>query len=152
MRANPFVDRSGRKLRLLLIVLIVVEIGLAAGLVVSNRRASTSTAASSPISTPIRCTNDRILNEPRTVVVGNNETFSVCLPSLANHMLQYTVTYADGTTESQNAQADPYGFSSRVFTIKHRPQAGREVVLVSVSDSGVVRQHTQFAIQDPAFK
>ncbi len=152
MRPNPFADTSRRNLRIVLAFLIALEIVLAGGLFFSSRGASSNSTAASPISTPIRCTSSKILNDPRTVVVGNSETFSVCLPSLASHMLQYTLTYADGTAESQNAQADANGFSSRAFTIKHHPQAGRETVAVTVSDGGVIRQHTQFAIQDPGFK
>ncbi len=152
MRSNPFVDRSRRNLRLVLVFLILLEIILAAGLFVSNRNSSNNTTASSHIATPVACTTSKILNDPRTVVVGHSETFSVCLPGLANRMLEYMIKYADGTTESQSARADSHGFSSRAFTIKHRPRSGREAVIVSVLDAGAVRQHTQFAIQDPGYK
>ena len=152
MRSNPFADRSRRNVRLILVFLIVLEAALAVGLVLNNRNNSGNGAASSLISTPVRCTSEKIINDPRTVVVGNAETFSVCLPILANHLLLYQLTYADGTTDSQSAQADGNGFSSRSFVIKHRPHAGREAVLVTVSDAGVVRKHTRFAIQDPSFK
>jgi hypothetical protein len=152
MRSNPFADRSRRNVRLILVFLIVLEAALAVGLILNNRSSSSKSAVPSPVSTPVRCASEKIINDPRTVVVGNSETFSVCLPILANQLLQYKLTYADGTTDSQSAQADGNGFSSRSFVIKHRPRAGREAVLVTVSDSGVVRQHTRFAIQDPSFK
>jgi hypothetical protein len=152
MRSNPFADRSRRNLRLLLVFLIVLELGLAAGLYVNSRNSSNSSATPWTIATPIKCAASQIHNDPRTVVQGHSETFSVCLPGLAGQMLRYTMTYADGTTESQSAQADGNGFSSRAFTISHHPQAGREAVVVSVSYRGVVKQRTQFAIQEPGFK
>ena len=152
MRSNPFADRSRRNLRLLLIFLIVLELILAAGLYVNSRNSSNDSTTSSTIATPFKCAASQILNDPRTVVQGDSETFSVCLPGLAGQMVRYTVTYADGTTESKSAQADGNGFSSRTFSISHHPEAGREAVVVSVSYGGVVKQRTQFAVQDRGFK
>lgn len=155
MLSGPFRGMARGRLILLLIVLLLVEAAGAAGLYVNNRHAVASPAPHADQQPPAQATPrptpgmQLVHNDPRTVVVGQTETFSVRLPDLAGKPVTYVVAYPDGTTDKVTVQSDVSGFSSHQFTIKYKPTGRREAIGIGVYYQGTKRAFTQFAVQIP---
>lgn len=159
MLARPFLGMSRGALRLLLVFLIVLEIALGAGLYMTSKNADANSVAiaPSPTVTPSgpeatkRCTSKTIRNSPKTVVVGQSETFSACLPDLPNVLVTYKLTFPDRTSKTIQVLSDVTGYSKQIFQIKYRPQSARDTVGISVSYHGLVQKQTRFAVQIPEY-
>jgi hypothetical protein len=89
-----------------------------------------------------------VKNYPRTVMIGQYETFSVCLPNLPNRLLTYTIAYPDGTTQEAKVLSDRTGYSKERFLINFQPQGSRDSVSTGVSYQDTVQIATRFAIQN----
>jgi hypothetical protein len=140
-------------LLLLLLVLVVLELVLGTGLYVSGKGNSTA-APVSPTPPPFRACNStgKVENYPRTVLIGQYETFSVCLKGLKNQILTYTLSYPDGTTQETKVLSDKTGYSKERFLIKYKPQGHRDSVGIGVSYQNKVQITTRFAVQNPDAK
>jgi hypothetical protein len=149
----------------LLLVLLALEIALAAGWYLTSNTNTAKAPAASPTSTPAAtavaspvsaqkvCTKagDLIQNSPRTVITGHTETFSACLPGYAGVTVTYSVKYSDGSGSSYKVKVDKTGYSKRTLLIKHLPKTGRDSVTISVAYGTKVHLRTQFAVQAPGY-
>lgn len=153
MLSAPFKGLPRGRLFFLLVLFLLLEAAGGAGLYVNNRSAS---AAPTPPPTPTRAapkrTEVKVHNFPRTVVVGQSETFSARISDLANKQLTYIVAYPDGSVDKEIVQADVTGFSQQRFVIAYRPHDRREAIGIGVYYHGERRAFTQFAVQLPTRK
>jgi hypothetical protein len=139
------------RLFMLLIVLLLVEAAGAAGLYMNHQHAAASPAAPADqqptvVSPPAV---QMVHNSPRTVVVGQSETFSVRLPDLPSTPVTYVVAYPDGSVDRVTVKTDASGLSYHTFTIKYKPTDRREAIGIGVYYNGQKRAFTQFAVQLP---
>jgi hypothetical protein len=153
MLARPFRSMSRSALVLLLLVLVILELVLGTGLYVSTK-GNTTAATATATPPPFRACNStgKVENYPRTVLIGQYETFSVCLHGLKNQVLTYTLSYPDGTTQEVKVLSDKTGYSKERFLIKYKPQGLRDSVGIGVSYQDKVQIATRFAVQNPNYK
>ena len=90
-----------------------------------------------------------IHNEPRTVVVGQAERFSVLLSGQPHTWLTYILHYPDGHEEHIPVRTDGHGYASYTFRVSpYQARRFRETGTVGVEDAhGRVLASTHIAFQ-----
>jgi len=136
-----FKNMSRKALIRWLVVLVALELALVAGYIKTNS-ASGNTS----------CTGHGIHNSPRTVISGETEQFTLCLPALPNVTLRYALQYSDGSSEAGDVQTDATGFSVRNVTVRRLPKIARQSVTIIVTYHNTVEQSIRFAVQSQNYQ